>query len=81
MPGTFDHDQVISESEHSFHGPNQPDLVVKMSEARINNAAAGSLEPASHLINQDLHYESTGERLGVGYLPRLATINVFCHWQ
>ena len=49
----LDHDQVISETEHNLHWPNQPDLVVKMSEAGINDAAADSLEPASHVINQD----------------------------
>ena len=51
----FDHknDQVIRETEHNLHGPNQPDLV---SMARIKDAA--SLEPPSRLINQELHNQS-----------------------
>ena len=51
----FDHknDQVIRETEHSLHGPSQPDLV---SMARIKDAA--SLEPPSRLINQELHNQS-----------------------
>ena len=60
-------DQVIKETEHNLHGPNQPDLV---SMARIKDAV--SLEPPSHLINQELRDESTGEN--AGYLPRLATV-------
>ena len=41
----FDHknDQVIRESEHNLHVPNQPDLVLKISVARIKEAAASSL--------------------------------------
>ena len=39
--------QVIRETEHNLHGPNQPDLAVKMSMARIKDAAASSLEPPS----------------------------------
>ena len=46
-------DQVIRETEHNLHGPNQPDLV---SMARIKDAA--SLEPPSRLINQELHNQS-----------------------
>ena len=46
-------DQVIRETEHNLHGPNQPDLV---SMARIKDAA--SLEPPLRLINQKLHNQS-----------------------
>ena len=49
--------QVIRETEHNLHGPNQPDLV---SMARIKGDA--SLEPPSRLINQELQDESTDER-------------------
>ena len=66
---TTKNDQVIRETEHNFHGPNQPDLV---SMARIKDAA--SLEPPPRLINQELQDESTNE--SAGYLPRLATIKV-----
>ena len=47
----FDHknNQVIRETEHNLHGPNQPDLV---SKARIKDAVF--LEPPSRLINQGL---------------------------
>ena len=67
----FDHknDQVIRETEHNLHGPNQPDLV---SMARVKDAA--SLEPPSRLINQELQDESTDE--SADYLPRLATVKV-----
>ena len=52
MPGMFDHknDPVIRETEHNFYWPNQPDVVLKMSSARIKDAAISSLEPASSLI-------------------------------
>ena len=66
---TTKNDQVIRETEHKFHGPNQPDLV---SMSRIKDAV--SLEPPSRLINQELQDESTNER--VGYLHRLATVKV-----
>ena len=51
----FDHknDQVIRETEHYLHGPNQPDLV---SMARIKDAAC--LEPPSSLIYQELYNQS-----------------------
>ena len=67
----FDHknDQVIRETEHNLHGPNQPDLV---SMARINDAV--SLEPPLRLINQELQDESTNE--SAGSLPRLAAVKV-----
>ena len=61
--------QVIKETEHNLHGPNQPDLV---SMARIKDAV--SLEPLSRLVNQELQDESTHE--SAGYLPRLATVKV-----
>ena len=71
MRGMFDHknDQVIRETEHNLHGPNQPDLV---SMARIEDAV--SLEPPSRLINQELQEESTYE--SAGYIPRFATVKV-----
>ena len=62
-------DQVIRETEHNLHGPNQPDLV---SMSRIKDAV--SLEPSSRLINQELQDESADE--SAGYLPRLATVKV-----
>ena len=51
----FDHknEQLIRETEHKLHWPNQPDLV---SMARIKDAA--SLEPPSRLIYQELHNQS-----------------------
>ena len=58
-----------------MHGPNQPDLAVKMSIARIKDAAASSLEPPARLINKALQDEGTSD--SGGYLPRLATIKVF----
>ena len=73
----FDHknDQVIRETEHNLHRPNQLDLV---SMARIKDDV--SLEPPSRLINQELQGESIDE--SAGFLPRLATVKVFvCHWQ
>ena len=71
---------MIRETEHSIHGPSQPDLVVKMSMARIKDAAASSLEPPSRLINQELQDESISE--SAGYIHRLATVKgLFCHWQ
>ena len=82
MPRTFGHknNQVIRETEHSFHGPNQPDLVLKMSMARIKDAAASPLEPPSCLINQELQDESICE--STDYLHRLATVKgLFCHCQ
>ena len=60
---------MIRETEHSLHGPNQPDLV---SMSRMKDTV--SLEPPSRLINQELQDESTIE--SVGYLPRLATVKV-----
>ena len=77
MPGTFDHKkhQVIREIEHNLHGPNQPDLVVKTSMARIKDAAASSIEPPSRLINQELQDESIDE--SGGYLALLATVKFF----
>ena len=72
--------QVIRETEHSIHGPNQPDLVVRMSMARIKDAAASSLGPPSCLNNQELQDESFSE--STGYLHRLATVmGLFCQWQ
>ena len=67
MSGLFDHknDQVIRETEHNIHGPNQHDLE---SMARIKDAA--SLEPPS----RQLQDESTDE--SAGYLPWLATVKV-----
>ena len=69
----FDHtkkpDQVIGETEHILHGPNQPGLV---SMARIKDAV--SLEPPSCLINQELQDGSTDE--SSVYLPRHATVKV-----
>ena len=62
-------DQVIRETEHNLHGPNQPDLV---SLARIKDAV--SLEPPSRPINQELQDESTDE--SAGYIPRFATVKV-----
>ena len=82
MPRTFGHknNQVIRETKHSIHGPNQPDLVIKMSMARIKDAAASSLEAPSGLINQQLQDESISE--STGYLHRLATVKgLFCHWH
>ena len=69
MPRTFGHknNQVIRETEHSIHGPNQPDLVVKMSMERIKDVAASSLEPPSCLINQELQDESISESTGYLY--------------
>ena len=61
--------QVIRETEHNLHGPNQPDLV---SMAIIKDAA--SFEPPSRLINHELQDESTDE--SAGYLPQLATVKV-----
>ena len=77
MPGTFDHknDPVIKETEHNFHWPNQPDVVLNMSTRRIKDAAVSSLEPVSRLIYQELHDESTGDC--AGYLPQFATVKVF----
>ena len=71
MRGMFDHktDQVIRETEHNLHGPNQPDLV---SMARIEDAV--SLEPLSRLINQELQVESIDESAGHIHVPRLATV-------
>ena len=68
----FDHknDQVIRETEHNLHGPKQPDLVLRMSMARIKEATTSSLGSQSRLL-QD---ESTDE--SAGYLPRLATVKV-----
>ena len=63
-------DQVIRETEHNLHGPNQPDLV--SIKARIKDAA--SLEPPSRLINQELQDESADK--SAGYLPRLAAVKV-----
>ena len=62
-------DQVIRETEHNLHGPNQPNLV---SVARIKDAV--SLESLSRQINQELQDESTDE--SAGYIPRLATVKV-----
>ena len=62
-------DQVIRETEHNLHGPNQPDLV---SMARIKDAV--SLVPPSRLINQESQDWSTDE--SAGYLPPLATVKV-----
>ena len=64
---TTKNDQVIRETEHNLHGPNQPDLV-----SRIKDAV--SLEPPSRLINEELQVESTDE--SAGYIPRLATVKV-----
>ena len=66
---------MIRETEHILHGPNQPDLVVKMSMARIKDAAASSMESSSHLINQELQDKSIDE--SGGYLPWLATVKAF----
>ena len=57
----FDHknDQVIKETEHNLHGPDQQDLV---SMARIKDVV--SLELPSRLINQELQDESTDESVG-----------------
>ena len=60
---------MIRETEYNLHGPYQPDLVFM---ARIKDAA--SLEPTSHLFNQELQDESTDE--SAGYIPRFATVKV-----
>ena len=65
---------MIRETRHNLHGPKQPDLVLKMSMARIEEATTSSLGPPSRLINQELQDESTDE--SAGYLPRLATFKV-----
>ena len=67
----FDHknDQVIRETEHNLHAPNQPDLV-----SMASKKDAASSEPPSRLINQELQDESTD--VSAGYLPRLATVKV-----
>ena len=66
---TTKNDQVIRETEHKLHGPNQPNLV---SMARIKDAV--SLGPPLRLINQELQDESTDE--SAGSLPRLVTVKV-----
>ena len=58
-----------------MYGPNQPDLAVKMSMARIKDVAASSLEPLARLINKELQVKGTSD--SAGYLPRLATVKVF----
>ena len=61
----FDHknDQVIRETEHKLHWPNQPDLV---SMARIKDAA--SLEPPSRLIYQRITLSEHTMKVMVIYL-------------
>ena len=58
-----------------MYGPNQPDLAVKMSMARIKDTAASSLEPLARLINKELQDKGTSD--SAGYLPRLATVKFF----
>ena len=72
---TTKNDLVIRETKHNLYRLNQADVVIKMSTARIKDAAASCLESASGLINQEFQDESTGE--STGYLTRLATVKVF----
>ena len=55
---------VLRENEHNLHGPNQPDLIVKMSMAKIRDTAASSLEPPSRIINKELQTDQTGDSVG-----------------
>ena len=66
---------MLRETEHNLHGPNQSDLVLKMSMARNKDAAANSLEPPSRLSYQELQDESTDE--SSGYLPQLSSVKFF----
>ena len=61
---TTKNDQVIREVEHNLPGPNQPDLIVKMSMVGIKDTAVQSLEPPSRIINQELEVDSTGDSAG-----------------
>ena len=58
-----------------MYRPNQPDLAVQMSMARIKDAAASSLEQLARLINKELQDKGTSD--SAGYLQRLATVKVF----